>query len=146
MWPDDECHGWNHDNSTGFLQHNGTLKVYVTGLLWGEFTGGLYSVEISSMGCPICILWGEGPGRFWAQHYCDAIMGTVASQITSLTIVYTTVYSDADQRKHQSSASPAFVWGEFPAQRASYAENVSIWWRHHDPVSCGWMWLTSFVG
>ena len=23
------------------------------------------------------------------------------------------------------------VTGEFPAQRASYAENVSIWWRHH---------------
>ena len=44
-------------------------------------------------------------------HYCDAIMGTVASQITSLTIVYTTVYSDADQSKHQSSASLAFVWG-----------------------------------
>ena len=38
-------------------------------------------------------------------------MGTVASQITSLTIVYTTVYSDADQRKHQSSASLAFVRG-----------------------------------
>ena len=44
-------------------------------------------------------------------HYCDAIMGIVASQITSLTIVYTSVYSDADQRKHQSSASLAFVWG-----------------------------------
>ena len=38
-------------------------------------------------------------------------MGTVASQITSLTIVYTTVYSDADQSKHQSSASLAFVRG-----------------------------------
>ena len=38
-------------------------------------------------------------------------MGTVASQITSLTVVYSTVYSDADQRKHQSSASLAFVWG-----------------------------------
>ena len=38
-------------------------------------------------------------------------MGTVASQFTSLTIVYTTVYSDADQSKHQSSASLAFVWG-----------------------------------
>ena len=24
--------------------------------------------------------------------------------------------------------------GEFPAQRASNAENVSIWWRHHDIV------------
>ena len=31
-------------------------------------------------------------------------MGAIASQITSLTIVYSTVYSDADQRKHQSSA------------------------------------------
>ena len=46
-----------------------------------------------------------------STHYCVAIMGTVASQITSLTIVYTTVYSDADQSKHQSSASLAFVWG-----------------------------------
>ena len=144
-------------------------------------------------------------------------MGTVASQIASLNIVYSTVYSGVDQRKHQSSTSLAFVrgihrgpgtehkgmiqrfyssfikyffafiispthfkfslrWrrngrdgvsnhqpndcllnrlfrhrskktsklrvtglcaanspvtGEFPAQRASYAENVSIWWRHH---------------
>ena len=32
-------------------------------------------------------------------------------QITSLTIVYLTVYSGADQRKHQSSASLAFVMG-----------------------------------
>ena len=38
-------------------------------------------------------------------------MDTMASQITSLTIVYSTVYSDTDQRKHQSSASLAFVWG-----------------------------------
>ena len=44
------------------------------------------------------------------QHYTDVIMGSIASQITSLTIVYSTVYSDADQRKHQSSASLAFVW------------------------------------
>ena len=38
-------------------------------------------------------------------------MGKIASQITSLTIVYSTVYSGADQRKHQSSASLAFVRG-----------------------------------
>ena len=36
-------------------------------------------------------------------------MGTMASQIASLTIVYSIVYSDADQSKHQSSASLAFV-------------------------------------
>ena len=46
-----------------------------------------------------------------AVHYGDVIMGTIASQITSLTIVYLTVYSDADQRKYQSSASLAFVRG-----------------------------------
>ena len=39
------------------------------------------------------------------------VMGTVASQITSLAIVYSTIYSDADQRKHQSSVSLAFVRG-----------------------------------
>ena len=44
-------------------------------------------------------------------HYCDVIMATIASQITSLNIVYSTVYSGADQRKHQSSASLAFVRG-----------------------------------
>ena len=44
-------------------------------------------------------------------HYNDVIMGAIASQITSLTIVFSTVYSDADQRKHQSCASLAFVRG-----------------------------------
>ena len=44
-------------------------------------------------------------------HYGDVTMNAMASQITSLTIVYSTVYSDADQSKHQSSASLAFVWG-----------------------------------
>ena len=38
-------------------------------------------------------------------------MTTMVSQITSLTIVYSTVYSDADQRKHQSFVTLAVVWG-----------------------------------
>ena len=55
--------------------------------------------------------------RRWAtecqfcMHYSDVIVITMASQITSLTIVYSTVYSGTDQRKHQSSASLAFVRG-----------------------------------
>ena len=88
------------------------------------------------------LLWPSDPiWRHWIGpalfHYNEVIMGAIASQITSLTIVYSTVYSDADQRKHQSSASLAFVRGnspvsgEFPAQMASKAENVYIWWRHH---------------
>ena len=44
-------------------------------------------------------------------HYNDVTMSAMESQITSLTVVYSTVYSGADQRKHQSSASLAFVRG-----------------------------------
>ena len=69
-------------------------------------------------------------------HYNDVIMSAMSSQLTSLTIVYSTFYSGAGQRKHQSSASLAFVWGIHPCfwippQRASNAESISIWWRHH---------------
>ena len=77
-------------------------------------------------------------------HYSDVITGAMASQITSLTIVYSTVYSGADQRKHQRSASLAFVRGihrwpvNSPAQMASNAENVSIWWRHHGEGGREW--------
>ena len=50
-------------------------------------------------------------------------MGATASQITSLTIVYTTVYSGADKKKHEMSASLAFVWGihRGPVQLLPYA-------------------------
>ena len=41
-------------------------------------------------------------------YHNDVIMGAIASQITSLTIVYSIVYSDTDQRKHQSSTSLVF--------------------------------------
>ena len=59
----------------------------------------------------ICTWCRPSTGMCRYTHYTDVIMGAIASQITSLTVVYSTVYSDADQRKHQSSASLAFVWG-----------------------------------
>ena len=55
---------------------------------------------------------GVNQGTFYKPgltHYNDVIMGDMASQIIIFTIVYSTVYSDADQRKHQNSASLAFV-------------------------------------
>ena len=64
-------------------------------------------------------------------------MGVIASQITSLTIVYSTVYSGAGKKKTSKlsvtglCAGNSPTTGEFPAQMASNAENVSIWWRHH---------------
>ena len=61
-------------------------------------------------------------------------MSAMASQITSRTIVYSTVHSGGDQRKHHSSAFLAFVRG---AQMASNAGNVCIWWRRHEHM-VGW--------
>ena len=57
----------------------------------------------------VTLLWSRH-GCFCC-HYSDVRMGMVASQITSLTIVCLTVYSGEDQRKHESSAPLAFVWG-----------------------------------
>ena len=51
----------------------------------------------------------EDPINELSLHYDDVMMGAMASQVTSLTIVYSTVYPDADQRKHQSCSSLAFV-------------------------------------
>ena len=49
--------------------------------------------------------------EYWFNWLHAVIMSAMASQIISLTIVYSTVYSGADQRKHQSPASLAFVGG-----------------------------------
>ena len=69
-------------------------------------------------------------------QYSDVKMSPMGSQITGFANVYSTVCSGPDRRKHQSSASLAFVRGihRWPvtAQRASNAENISIWWRHHE--------------
>ena len=66
-------------------------------------------------------------------------MSVMAPSVTSLTIVYITVYSGAVSNKTWKlrvtglceGNSPVTQTGEFSAQMFSDAENVSIWWRHH---------------
>ena len=53
----------------------------------------------------------ENTGKSMKRQYRDVIMGAIASQITSLAIVYSAFYSGADQRKHQSFVSLAFMRG-----------------------------------
>ena len=71
------------------------------------------------------------------SHYNDVIMSTMASQITSLTIVYSTVYLGVDKRKHQSSASLVFVREihrgpvnsphKGPVTRKMFVGTISLW-------------------
>ena len=55
--------------------------------------------------------WAQAMANSTGKHCNDVIMSAMVFPITSLTIVYSTVYSGANQRKHQSSASLAFVRG-----------------------------------
>ena len=71
-------------------------------------------------------------------HYDDVIMTTMASQITSLTVVYPTVYSDADQRKHQSSASLAFVWGIIHRDRWIPRTKGQLCWQCFHLMTSSW--------
>ena len=72
-----------------------------------------------------------------ANHYNNVIMGAKASQITSVTIIYSTVYLVIDERRRQSSRHWPLcgeVTGDrwIPHIKAINAKNVFIWWRHHE--------------
>ena len=73
----------------------------------GKQSGGWW-FETPSRETPGCSSWFHWDGQW--NNYCDVKMGAMASLITSLAILYSTIYSSGDQRKHQSSASLAFVW------------------------------------
>ena len=81
----------------------------------------------------------------WAKsshHYNDVIMSAVAPQIT--TRLHCLLNCRFRRRSKKTSklritglcAGNSPVTGEFPAQKASNVENVSIWWCHHDEISC----------
>ena len=79
------------------------LPLYMSSLSM-RFSPSLYSDRITY----VTRTWRLGHNLF---HYNDVIMSAMASQITSVMIAYSTVCSGADQRKHQSPASLAFVRG-----------------------------------
>ena len=71
----------------------------------------------------------------WLYHHDDVIMSTMASQITGvlfcLTLVQAQITENIRAPRHWPLCGISPVTGEFPAQKASNAGNVSIWWRHH---------------
>ena len=74
-------------------------------------------------------------------------MSAMASQITSLTIVYSTVYSGADTRKHKKNLCvTGLSAGNSPAQRVSNAENGPIWWSHNVEFEKVHVFMSTFHG
>ena len=90
-----------------------SMKSRTHPLQWRFLVLGTGNRWMPPIKCPVLrkrVLVLKTHGTHKDTHYNDVILTTMASQITSLTVVYSTVYSDADQRKYQSSASLAFVW------------------------------------
>ena len=88
---------WHHYSLVGFIVYQFLVKSSRSFIIIMGLDADMLSIR------PEAILY--------TTHYSDVIISAMASQITSLPTVYSTVYSDADQSKHQSSASLAFVWG-----------------------------------
>ena len=88
-------------------------------------------------------------------HYDDVIMTMLASQITSLTVVYSIVYSGVNQRRHQSSASLAFVREihrgpvnfprKWPVTRKMFPfdDVIMVRWLYHQAYC---VWLSNCLG
>ena len=108
---------------------------------WGH---GSWWVHLRSLDHYHYLLWwhdraASGPwnrGFSTSINYGDVIRSAMASQITGLSIVYSAGCLGATKKISKLRATGLgegnlSVTGEFLAQRASNAENVSIWWRHH---------------
>ena len=74
----------------------------------------------------------------WIAHYSDVIMDAIASLITGVSIIYSTVCSGADKKNTLKlrvtglCEGNSTMAGDFTAWRPDNAENAFIWWRHHD--------------
>ena len=74
--------------------------------------------------------------HYWRLHHNDVTMGSMASQITNITILLGRLFGRRSKKTSKLRVTGLCAGnlpgtGEFPAQMASSAENVSIWWRHH---------------
>ena len=112
------------------------LPVFLNTIIWSKVLYWIINIQRNMetevpLYCHHCACW----------HYSDVTMDAIVSQITSLTIVYSTVLFRRRSKKTSKLCVTGLCvgnspWtGEFPAQMASNAENVSIWWRHHDGLA-----------
>ena len=96
-------------------------------------TLGRKGIEVNYFVVTSCI----SGGRFTTSHYTDVIMTTMPSEITTSRLftqsfIRAQIKGNIKAPRHWPLCREFTGTGEFSAQRASNAENVSIWWRHHE--------------
>ena len=117
------------------------IQMWISKYTFFEMFGGVSVTSVVRHMCNLLSVANRTCTRISKKHYNGVIMSAMASQITSLTTVYSTVYSRCRSKKTSKlhvtglCAGNSLVTGEFPAQRATNADNISIWWRVHDLAS-----------
>ena len=115
--------------------------------MWGQHitrggsVGTVESVRWGGFSCSAVMLFLKNTLIYFHEnaiciHYGDVIMSVIASQITSLMVLLNRKFGCRSKKTSKLRftglcARNSSVTGEFPTQRASNPENVSIWWRHH---------------
>ena len=84
-----------------------------------ELENGVFSLAMGFTGTILVIV-----------HYSDVIVGAMTSQITASRL-FTQPFIQAQIKENIKAPRHWPLCGEFTAQMASNADNVSIWWRHH---------------
>ena len=97
--------------------------------LCGEFTGtGEFPAQRASNTENVSIWW---------RHHDGFNYLFPASLLFTQPFIQKQIKENIKAPRHWPLCGEVTGTGEFPAQRASYAENVSIWWRHHDKMIQG---------
>ena len=128
--------------------HTTAKSLWPSDIIWRHKSGSTFTQAMTS--CPTvqshhltqcwliinCVFCGIHMRAF--SHYSDVVMSAIASQIIGISSV---CCSGPNQRKHQSSATLAFVRGinrspvDSPYKEPVTQEKVSFWWRHHNKNS-----------
>ena len=150
---------WHFDQNLNISFHENAIENVVWNM--SSFCIGPDLLITTTKPHPHCVIWTwntfdrfvdearifrDGGVNNRTVHYNDVIMVEIASQITRVAIVYSIVYSDADQRKHQSSASLAFVRGihrgpvnsphKWPVSRKMFPfDDVIMWCPNKRPLA-----------
>ena len=128
-----QCIAWTNVGSSSAMSSDIHLREYFQEIRQPSITK--ISLKMADLKCYSNL---PETNELIILHYSDIIKGTIVSQITSLTLVYSTVNSDAAQRKHQSSASLSSVRGihrwsvnsphNWPVTRKMFPlDNVTSW-------------------
>ena len=135
-------HYWHFVSGTHKVPKDFPYRTKDTGLLVSLVLAWTKMLNKQSIGGHFQTSWCTCEFTVMRIHYNDVTISAVASQITSLMIVYSIVYSRRRSKKISKFRVTGLCdvnslgTGEFPAHRVSNAENVSIWWHRHVYAPC----------